>query len=376
MELNMLKRRQTIQVAVGKGIKQKCIGSDHPILVQAMTTTQTSDVWETMNQIMPLENAGCEMIRVAVQTPEDARAIREITRHLTIPLVADIHFNPQLALLAIEYGADKIRWNPGNITKTEMIKDIAQAAKDVKIPMRIGVNGGSLRKDLLDNPEFRTSSGGYKTAGMMVRECLDAVALIEDIVGGKGIVPLVLSVKASDPLAMLTANFDIARQTDYPIHLGVTEAGSDEDGIIVSCAGLMPLLAYGIGDTIRVSIKDPLKQIRAAYRILRSYGLREYGVRIISCPTCGRMGNFPLTELEQRLNEEFSKRLDLRGTIALMGCPVNGIGESNQHSYGLIGSHTGAADIYYNGNKEKRIEPPDIIDKIVVDALEFLEGKS
>lgn len=308
-------------------IKDKVIGGKNPILIQSMCNTKTEDVNATVAQIKQLEIAGCDIIRCAVPTMEAANAFREIKRQIRIPLVADIHFDHRLAIAAIENGADKIRINPGNIGSIDKIKAVVNKAKEYHIPIRVGVNSGSLEKNLIHK------YGGVTAEGI-VESALDKVRIIEDI----GYDNLVISIKSSDVLMSVKAHELIANQTNYPLHVGITESGTLISGNIKSSVGLGILLYEGIGNTIRVSLTgDPAEEIQSAKLILKSIGLRKGGVEVVSCPTCGRT-QINLIKLANEV-EEMVKDFKLDIKVAVMGCAVNGPGEAKEADIGVAGGN-------------------------------------
>lgn len=316
----MRKNTRTIQIG------DRVIGGGNPILIQSMTNTKTEDIKATVDQIHRLAAAGCEIIRCTVPTLEAAKALTEIKKQITIPLVADIHFDYRMALAAIEHGADKIRINPGNIGGKDRVKAVVDAAKERKIPIRVGVNSGSLEKELLEK------YGGVTPEGL-VESALDKVHLIEDL----GYEELVISIKSSDVLMCAKAHELIAEQTDYPLHVGITEAGTLYSGNIKSAVGLGIILYQGIGDTIRVSLTgDPLEEIKSAKRILKTLNLRKGGIEVVSCPTCGRtqIDLIHLANQVETLTEEFPLD-DIK--VAVMGCVVNGPGEAKEADLGIAG---------------------------------------
>ena len=291
-------------------IGDRVIGGGNPILIQSMTNTKTEDVAATVAQIQALTAAGCDIIRCAVPTMEAAEALTEIKKQVSIPVVADIHFDYRLALAAIEHGADKIRINPGNIGSTERVRAVVDAAKERGIPIRVGVNSGSLEKDLVEKYHGVTAEG-------IVESALDKVHLIEDM----GYDNLVISIKSSDVMMCVKAHELIATQTDHPLHVGITEAGTLISGNIKSAIGLGLILNQGIGDTIRVSLTgDPLEEIKSAKLILRTLGLRKGGVEVVSCPTCGRtrIDLIGLANQVETMVSEFP--LDIK--VAVMGCAL------------------------------------------------------
>lgn len=301
------------------------VGGDAPVAIQSMTNTKTEDVEATVNQILALEAAGCEIIRSTVPTMEAAAAFRQIKKRIHIPLVADIHFDYRLAIAAMENGADKIRINPGNIGSREKVRAVVDCAKERNIPIRVGVNSGSLEKDILER------YGGVTAKGL-VESALKQVCLIEDM----GYDNLVISIKSSDVPMCIEAHEQIADKTDLPLHVGITEAGTVRTGTIQSAVGLGAILSRGIGDTIRVSLTgDPREEIFAARKILQSLGLRKAGIRVVSCPTCGRT-NIDLIGLANQV-EEMVGRYDLDLKVAVMGCVVNGPGEAREADLGIAG---------------------------------------
>ena len=316
-----MERRKTRQVKIGNRV----IGGGSPILIQSMTNTKTEDVEATVAQIRELEAAGCEIIRCAVPTPEAAAALREIKKQITIPLVADIHFDYRLAIAAIENGADKIRINPGNIGGKDRVRAVVDAARERKIPIRIGVNSGSLEKELVEKYRGVTAEG-------LVESALSQAGLIEDM----GYENLVISIKSSDVLMCARAHELIAERTDHPLHVGITEAGTLYSGNIKSAVGLGIILYQGIGDTIRVSLTGaPLEEVKSAKRILKTLGLRKGGVEVVSCPTCGRT-QIDLIGLANRV-ENLVQDIPLDIKVAVMGCVVNGPGEAKEADIGIAG---------------------------------------
>ncbi len=309
-------------------IGNRCIGGGNPILIQSMTNTKTEDIDATVAQILRLEEAGCDIIRSTVPTLEAAKAIGEIKKQIHIPLVADIHFDYKLAIAAIANGADKIRINPGNIGGTEKVKAVVDAAKERNIPIRIGVNSGSLEKPILQKY-------GKVTAEGIVESALDKVHMIEEL----GYDNLVISIKSSDVMMCIRAHELMAEQTKYPLHVGITESGTVYSGNIKSAVGLGIILYQGIGDTIRVSLTgDPVEEIRSAKLILQTLGLRQSGIKVVSCPTCGRT-NIDLIGLANRVEQMVTKYDDLNLTVAVMGCVVNGPGEAREADLGIAGGN-------------------------------------
>ena len=293
-------------------IGDRVIGGGNPVLIQSMTNTKTEDVQATVAQIQALAAAGCDIIRCAVPTMEAAKALAEIKKQITIPLVADIHFDYRLAIAAMENGADKIRINPGNIGSRDRVQAVVDVAKERRIPIRVGVNSGSLEKELVEKYHGVTAEG-------IVESAMDKVHLIEDM----GYDQLVISIKSSDVMMCAKAHELIADRTDYPLHVGITEAGTLYSGNIKSAVGLGIILYQGIGDTIRVSLTgDPLEEVRSAKRILKTLGLRKGGIEVVSCPTCGRtqIDLIGLANQVERMVEDIP--LDIK--VAVMGCVVNG----------------------------------------------------
>ncbi len=349
-------RKKTKEVQIGS----KIIGGSHPILIQSMTNTRTEDVKGTIAQIQRLTEAGCEIIRCAVPTMEAAEALAEIKKGITIPLVADIHFDYRLALAAIEHGADKIRINPGNIGARERIQAVIDAAKERNIPIRVGVNSGSLEKELVERYHGVTAEG-------IVESALDKVHLIEEL----GYDNLVISIKSSDVLMCVRAHELIADQTDYPLHVGITESGTITSGNIKSAMGLGMILSQGIGDTIRVSLTgDPLEEIKSAKIILRTLGLRKGGIEVVSCPTCGRT-QIDLIGLANQVEAMVSDiPLDLK--VAVMGCVVNGPGEAKEADIGIAGG-IGEGLIIKHGEIYKKVKEEDLLEALRHELLHWGE---
>lgn len=316
-----MERKITKEIKIG----DRVIGGGHPILIQSMTNTKTEDVEATVAQIRQLTKAGCDIIRCAVPTMEAAEALREIKKQVEIPVVADIHFDYRLAIAAMENGADKIRINPGNIGSMERIKAVVDVAKERNIPIRVGVNSGSLEKELVEKYHGVTAEG-------IVESALDKVHIIENL----GYDNLVISIKSSDVLICVKAHELISTQTNYPLHVGITESGTLTSGNIKSSIGLGLILHQGIGDTIRVSLTgDPLEEIKSAKLILRTLGLRQGGIEVVSCPTCGRT-QIDLIGLANRVENLVAEYpLDIK--VAVMGCVVNGPGEAKEADLGIAG---------------------------------------
>ena len=306
-------------------IGNRVIGGGNPILIQSMTNTRTEDVEATVAQILELEAAGCEIIRCTVPNTEAAKALAEIKKRIHIPLVADIHFDYQMAIAAMENGADKIRINPGNIGSTEKVKAVVDAARERNIPIRVGVNSGSLEKELV-------ARYGGVTAQGIVESALNKVHIIEDM----GYDNLVISIKSSDVLMCVRAHELLADKTSYPLHVGITESGTVQSGNIKSAIGLALILSQGIGDTIRVSLTgSPVEEIKSAKLILRTLGLRKGGIEVVSCPTCGRT-QIDLIGLAQKV-EKLAADYPLDIKVAVMGCAVNGPGEAKEADIGIAG---------------------------------------
>lgn len=306
-------------------IGDRVIGGGNPILIQSMTNTRTEDVKATVEQIHKLEKAGCEIIRCTVPTMEAAQAIREIKKQISIPLVADIHFDYKMAIAAIENGADKIRINPGNIGGKDKVAAVVGAAKERNIPIRVGVNSGSLEKELVEKYHGVTAQG-------IVESALDKVHMIEEL----GYENLVISIKSSDVMMCVKAHEVLAQKTDYPLHVGITESGTIISGNIKSSIGLALILNQGIGDTIRVSLTgDPVEEIKSARIILRTLGLRKGGIEVVSCPTCGRTKIDLIGLANQVENMVADIPLDIK--VAVMGCAVNGPGEAKEADIGIAG---------------------------------------
>lgn len=306
-------------------IGNKMIGGGNPIMIQSMTNTKTEDVGATVAQILELQQAGCDIIRCAVPTMEAAQALREIKRQIDIPLVADIHFDYRLAIAAMENGADKIRINPGNIGSEERLKAVVDVAKERNIPIRVGVNSGSLEKHIIEKY-------GHVTAEGIVESAMDKVSMIEN----QGYDNIVISIKSSDVRMCIRAHELIANKTNYPLHVGITESGTVLTGSIKSSVGLGIILNEGIGDTIRVSLTgNPVEEVKAGKLILRTLGLRKGGIEVVSCPTCGRT-QIDLIGLAQKV-EELVSGYDLDIKVAVMGCVVNGPGEAREADLGVAG---------------------------------------
>ena len=318
----MIERRKTRTVRIGN----VAIGGKNPVAVQSMTNTKTEDAEATIRQIRRLEEAGCEIVRATVPTLEAAEAIAVIKKEIRIPLVADIHFDYRMAIAAMEHGADKIRINPGNLGSDDRLRAVVSCAKERNIPIRVGVNGGSLDRDLLEKYGGITAEGLCESA---MRE----VAKITDL----GYENLVISIKSSNVPLCIEAYELASAKTDFPLHVGITEAGTLFRGTVRSCAGIGALLARGIGDTIRVSLTgDPVEEVRVANELLRGLGLKKGGIEIVSCPTCGRtsIDLIGLAEQVERMAERYPEK-NLK--LAVMGCAVNGPGEARDADLGIAG---------------------------------------
>lgn len=342
-----MEKRLTKEVHIGNRV----IGGTNPILIQSMTNTKTEDVAATVAQIQKLTKAGCDIIRCAVPTMEAAKALAEIKKQVEIPVVADIHFDYKLAIAAMENGADKIRINPGNIGSVDRVKAVVDVAKERNIPIRVGVNSGSLEKNLVEK------YGGVTAEGI-VESALDKVKIIEDM----GYDNLVVSIKSSDVMMCVKAHELIADQTKHPLHVGITEAGTIISGNIKSSIGLGLILGQGIGDTIRVSLTgDPVEEIKSAKLILRTLGLRKGGIEVVSCPTCGRtqIDLIGLANQVETMVAEFP--LDIK--VAVMGCVVNGPGEAKEADLGVAGG-IGEGLIIKKGEIYKKVPEDQLLDAL------------
>lgn len=332
-------------------IADKVIGGNNPILIQSMTNTKTEDVSATVAQINKLAAVGCDIIRCAVPTMEAAHALKEIKKSISIPLVADIHFDYKLAIAAMENGADKIRINPGNIGSVDRVKAVVDVAKERNIPIRVGVNSGSLEKNLVEKYNGVTAEG-------IVESALDKVKIIEDM----GYDNLVISIKSSDVLMCVKAHELISKKTSHPLHVGITEAGTLISGNIKSSIGLAMILGQGIGDTIRVSLTgDPIEEIKSAKIILRTLGLRKGGVEVVSCPTCGRT-KIDLIGLANKV-ETLVAGYPLDIKVAVMGCVVNGPGEAKEADLGIAGG-IGEGLIIKHGETYKKVPEDKLLDEL------------
>ena len=345
----VIQRRKTRQIQLGK----VQIGGDAPITVQSMTKTDTRDARATVQQIWDLEAAGCEIVRCAVPVREAAEQLGAIKKKIRIPLVADIHFNYKLALLAIEQGVDGLRLNPGNIGARKYVEEVVKAAAERKIPIRIGVNAGSLEKDLLQKYDGPSAEG-------MVESGLRHIHILEDV----GYQEIKISLKASDPLMMIEAYRMLADKVDYPFHLGVTEAGTPSIGTIKSAVGLGTLLAEGIGDTIRVSLAaDPVEEVRVGTEILKALKLRKEGLTFVACPSCGR-ADVDLVGLAKAVEERMLPYSNLNIHVAVMGCEVNGPGEARAADLGVAGGK-GIGLIFKRGQVIRKVPEVEIVDALM-----------
>ena len=332
-------------------IGDRVIGGGNPILIQSMTNTRTEDVEATVAQIHRLEAAGCEIVRCTVPTQEAALALGEIKKQVKIPVVADIHFDYRMALAAIENGADKIRINPGNIGSLDRIRAVVDAAKERGIPIRVGVNSGSLEKELVEK------YGGVTAEGL-VESALDKVRIIEDL----GYDNLVISIKSSNVMMCARAHELIADKTPYPLHVGITEAGTLYSGNIKSAVGLGVILGQGIGDTIRVSLTgDPVEEIKSAKLILKTLGLRDGGIEVVSCPTCGRT-KIDLISLANQV-ETMVTEFPLNIKVAVMGCVVNGPGEAREADLGIAGGQ-GEGLLMKHGEVIRKVPEAELLDAL------------
>ncbi|MEW6428464.1 MAG: flavodoxin-dependent (E)-4-hydroxy-3-methylbut-2-enyl-diphosphate synthase [Thermodesulfobacteriota bacterium] len=353
----MIKRKNTRQIAVG-GVT---VGGDAPIRVQSMTNTDTRDVEKTIAQIRQLEDVGCEIIRVAVLDLDAARAIRAIRQGIAIPLIADIHFDHRLAVASMEHGAQGIRFNPGNIGGPDKLASVVAAAQEHKVPLRVGVNSGSVEKDLL-------RKHGGPTPAALVESALRNVRLLEDL----HFTEIKISIKSSDVLTTIHAYRLLAEQVDYPLHLGVTEAGGLIPGTVKSSVALGILLHEGIGDTLRISLtRDPVEEIRVAYELLRALKLRIRGPELISCPTCGRcqINLFSLAEKVEAYLQ--TKTTPLK--VAVMGCVVNGPGEAREADLGLAGGN-GVGILFRKGRLYRKVKEEELF-TVFVEELEAMLGE-
>lgn len=350
-------REHTRVVRIGN----RLIGGGNPVLIQSMCNTKTEDVAATVAQIKNLEALGCDIIRVAVPTAEAARAISEIKKQITIPLVADIHFDYRLAIASMEAGADKIRINPGNIGSKENIKAVVDCAKSHEIPIRVGVNSGSLEKRIIEKY-------GHVTAEGIVESALDKVRILEEF----DFRNIVISVKSSDVLMSIRAHELLAEATDYPLHVGITEAGSVYSGNMKSAIGIGTILYHGIGDTIRVSLTDkPEEEVKSGKFILSTLGLRTSGPELVSCPTCGRT-RIDLIGLAKQV-EELISHYDMPIKVAVMGCPVNGPGEAREADLGIAGG-IGEGLLFKKGEIIRKVPENELLNELKKELDELKKG--
>lgn len=339
-----MERKLTREVRIG----ERMLGGNHPILIQSMCNTDTRDVAATVAQILRLEEAGCELVRVAVPDMAAAEAVGEIKKQIHIPLVADIHFDYRLALRVMELGIDKVRINPGNIGEEERIRQVVEMAKEKHIPIRIGVNSGSLEKELVEK------YGGVTPQGL-VESALKHIRILEKY----DFHDIVVSIKASDVPFSIEAYRLLSEAIPYPIHVGITEAGTPYAGTIKSAVGIGTILAMGIGDTIRVSLTgDPVEEVRAAKEILKSLHLRQFGITFVSCPTCGRT-EIDLISIANEVEEKCSK-IDKNIKVAVMGCVVNGPGEAREADVGIAGGK-GVGLVFKKGEVIRRVKEEELV---------------
>lgn len=355
----MYKRTDTRKIMV----KNVQIGGQDKVVIQSMTNTKTKDVESTVKQILQLEDAGCQIVRVACLDIEDAKAIKQIKEKIHIPIVADIHFDYRIALQAIESGVDKIRINPGNIGDEERVKKVVEACKNHKIPIRIGVNGGSLEKDLLDEE-------GKPTAKAMVESARRHVEILEKL----DFHDICISLKASDLDLCIAAYEEASKTFKYPIHLGITEAGTAFSGTIKSSIGLGILLRQGIGDTLRVSLSDdPVEEIKVAKEILKDCGLYKKAPKLVACPTCGRT-QIDLIPIAKEV-ESFLQTIEADITVAVMGCAVNGPGEAKNADIGIAGGVKEGL-LFKKGEIVKKVKQEDIVNVLKEEIMKMIEHNS
>ena len=351
-------RKQTSIIQVGNVL----IGGNNKIAIQSMTNTKTKDIEATVKQIKQLEKAGCEVIRVAVLDQEDALSIKEIKSKISIPIVADIHFDYRLALLAIESGVDKLRINPGNIGSLDRIKMVVEKCKEKKIPIRIGVNAGSLEKDILEQFKGPTSDA-------LLASAMRHVKILEDL----DFYDIAISLKASNVLTCIEAYQKASQTFNYPLHIGITEAGTTFSGTIRSSIGIGILLSQGIGDTIRVSLSsDPVEEIKVAKEILSTFGLYQKPV-LVSCPTCGRI-QYNMLEIVKEIEDFLDTLGNVNIKVAVMGCAVNGPGEAKEADIGIAGGKNGAI-LIKKGEIIRRIEQENIVKELKEEILKMINEK-
>lgn len=356
----MIKRRKTTTVYVG----DVAVGSDHPISIQSMTNTKTEDAMATIDQIRALETAGCEIVRVAVPTFEAAKAIGEIKKKIKTPIVADIHFDYRLAIAAMEHGADKIRLNPGNIGSEDRVRKVVEVAKHYAVPIRVGVNSGSLDRAIINK------YGGVTAEGL-VESALEHVRLLEK----NHFEEMIVAIKSSNVQMTLKAFELLGKEVPYPYHIGITEAGTYFSGTVKSSIGIGHLLLNGMGDTMRVSLtSDPVNEIKVAKEILNALELRTFGIKVISCPTCGRT-NVNIEHMAEAVQERYS-HVNADISVAVMGCVVNGPGEAREADLGIAGG-LGEGLLFRKGEIIKKVKEEDLLDALYkeIDALlESLNG--
>ena len=350
----MITRKKTKEIRIGK-VK---IGAGNPMAVQSMAKTLTADVSATIAQIKRLEEAGCQIIRVAVKDETDATALKKIKESISIPLVADIHFDHRLALMAIEAGIDKLRINPGNIGSEDRIKAVVSAAKERKVPIRIGVNSGSLQKEIL-------AKYGHPCPKALVESALSHVKILEKL----KFYDIAISIKSTDVISSIESFELLSKKVDYPLHVGITESGIPGPGSIKSAVGIGAILARGIGDTIRVSLTgDPVEEVKVAYEILKALGLYNKGVTIISCPTCGRL-EYNMEQVVREITEK-TKHIEKPLKIAIMGCVVNGPGEACEADLGLAGGK-GQGIIFKKGIQLKKVTEKEMVSELLKEIESF-----
>lgn len=345
----MAERKQTRKIRIGG----MYIGGDAPVSIQSMLNTPAQDTDAAIEQALHLEAAGCEILRMAVPNSASLLTFAELKKRIRMPLVADIHFDHKLALGALDAGADKIRINPGNIGSEDRIRTVLKACAVNKVPIRIGVNGGSLEKDILERFGHPTPEALVESAGRHIRICEKA-----------GFEDIVVSIKSSDLPVTIAANRLFSKKYDYPLHLGITESGTIRSGSIRSAAGIGAMLAEGIGDTIRVSLSgDPLQEIRVATTLLDALGLRRRGLRVISCPGCGR-STYDIAAVAEELEDRLAG-IDKNLTVAVMGCVVNGPGEAREADIGIAGAGPGKVMLFENGMKKDLLPLEGIVDRLL-----------
>lgn len=355
--MNKFERRKTRTIMVGN----IPVGGASPVSVQTMTKTKTNDVEATVNQILRCKEAGADIVRVTVNDKEAASAIGDIVKSVDIPIVADIHFNHIFALKSIEAGVAKVRINPGNIGTKERIREVLSAAKDKNIPIRIGVNSGSLEKDLLEKYGYPTDEALYESAMRHVEHATS-----------NGFEDIIISVKSTSVPLMISAYRLIAERTDFPLHLGVTEAGRTRVGTIKSSVGIGALLSEGIGDTIRVSLTDePEQEVEVGKEILRSLGLAQRTVEIISCPTCGRL-DFDLFKVTEELEKKLNG-IKKPVKLSVLGCAVNGPGEAKEADIGIAGGKDGGI-LYIKGEMVRKVKEDELVDAVYEEVMKFQPG--